>query len=231
MADKAPIPADFKPLTALIERGIEEALVSIRTLYPNDHFYAFVLSTYGDRSSVSLHANSYENLERVYAASDIETDSVKIEARYAELRGIFGSGAKKIAKMKRTKAQELAYYKWGWMEWLDYEFIGDQPILEKTWIWLEECRKSFSPDEESFSESYFEATYSYVPECMITAMKNCDEKGLFGRGAAREETLLYTGEYDVGDEQEMLATVKQLNPPSVAAKYENEMREFLGLDE
>lgn len=224
-----PTASDFKPLVTLIERGIEEAFTSIRALYPNDHFYAVVLSTYGDRSSVSLHANSYENLELVYAASDIETDPAKIEARYAELKGIFGSGARKVAKMKRAKAEELAYYKWGWMEWMDYEFIGEQPILEETWTWLDECRKRFSLDGESFSERYFEAAWKYVPEAMITAMENCDKKGVFGTGEARDSLLLYTGEYDGGDEQDMLDVVKRLNPPHIVDRFENDMREFLGL--
>jgi len=227
----APTLSDFEPLTALIERGIEDALKSIRATYPDDHFYAFVLSTYGDRSSVSLHANSYENLERVYAASEIETDPAKLEARFAELRGIFGRGAKKYAKMKQAKAQELAYYKWGWMEWLDYEFIAEQTVLEQTWTWLDECRKRFSPDGESFSDDYFDVAWKCVPECMLIAMENCDKKGLFGTGEARETCLLYTGEYDGGEEDDMLASVKRLNPPSIVEKYEMEMRQFLGLDE
>ncbi len=208
----------------LIEKGVEEAVQSIRKTYPEDTFYAFVLSTYGDRSSVSLHANSYENLERVYTASNIVTDPGKIEARFKELQNIFGDDKKKLAKMKRSKAQELAYYKWGWMEWLDYEFIAEQATLEETWQWLDDLRQAFSGGEDKFSEEYFDAVWEYVPLCMIEAMKNCEAKGVFGRGAERANLLLYTGEYDGGEDDDILTSAKQLNPPEVFAKYESEIR-------
>jgi hypothetical protein len=99
LTPKTPKAADFESLMWLIEKGVEEAVQSIRKTYPEDTFYAFVLSTYGDRSSVSLHANSYENLERVYTASNIVTDPGKIEARFKELQNIFGDDKKKLAKM------------------------------------------------------------------------------------------------------------------------------------
>ena len=208
---------NFEELTLLIEQGIEASLVEIESKFSDETFYAYALSTHGDVSSVSFHANSHENLQRVYQASEIEIDPERIEARFTELEKKLSKDSKRLIKLKNLKAAELAYYRWGWMEWLEYECIGDQEVMERTWQWLKDRSQNYLDEDGCLGEKWFDEVLEIVLNCMKLALKRCDERGLFGVGKAREDIVLYYGLYD-GDTYGLF----ELNPKVTAEKYKAE---------
>lgn len=112
-----------------------------------------------------------------------------------------------LRKTRETNEKQIAYSKWATAEWA-YEAWGKK-LFTGIYRELEDHRKSL-PQSEKDDEAYKHS----VHECMISALKQMDEDGVFAKG--RETIVLYVSSSD-GDEAFDLEnqSVKRLNPKEI----------------
>ena len=176
---------NYEELTELITSGVEVIYQQAVTKHASENFYALVLVTYCDPNSVGVCMNSSENYKKIVEAAGIRNDQAKAE-----------------------EYSQFDYYKWGWMEWGAYEYIGNQMPLDAVGKWLERAYNSFSYTDDG--EDWFDLYVDNVHGAMTESLRRLDENGIFGKGAVRDKIFLFCGIYD-GDTKLVHKSAKALN--------------------
>lgn len=121
-----------------------------------------------------------------------------------------------LEEQTKEMPDESLYLKFATAEWA-YEFEGASHLDEA--VALISGENSYYDDESEFDDFRMG-----VYDCCIAALKKLDAEGLFGTPEQREAIPLVFSVSDFEDPDIELEWIKQLNPPSIVAEFEEYLR-------
>ncbi len=118
------------------------------------------------------------------------------------------------AKHQARGPKFTASLRWSWWEWTFGGNFGSK-VTQPGYRAISELGQDL-PDDADFGQ-FRQAVLSLMP----AVLSDLDAEGGFGRGADREAVTLFCSVSDSADTQPLaLRTVRELNSPAVAARYE-----------
>lgn len=186
---------DFEALIDIAMPALREIILAAQSALGDERIYAVVLTTYGCNEGLGLHINTEENLERILDDAEISQS-----IRDTPLSEIYNGT------------------RWYWGEWGDYEYIGNQDVLNAAYDWMV---------KHSDEARNFERFQSQIHQTMIEILRRLDAEGLFGQGAKREAILCFAGVYD-DCERIIYRSAKAANSDETWTKTEPFLRAAFG---
>jgi len=181
-----------------IVSGVQSLYLEAKDSNPNDPIYALVITMYDDANSIGLSLNTESNHLKIIDDANL---TMKENTSY--------------------------YYKWYWGEWRDFEYIGDQSVLDAISSTLGSLEAKYfnerKSDESELGGEWFNSYKMDLVTSLENSLMHLDETGLFGTGDAREEITLYVGIYDSFlSEKIMKSSARKLNSQAIAEKMISE---------
>ena len=198
---------DWTELVDIIVENVQDYVAELRQKHPTMNFYAFVLSAlpwqYCTPYGVNFHANSLQQYDN-YLNKTTEL--------------IIKETGEPFSEAKNRIALD-GYSKWYYVEWASYGLNEPDKLFKETTQWLDDQSKfwDFMYDHKDYEE-ITSSLQNKFKDSIVSALKICDTRGIFGTGERRARTLIYLTEAGEDFPAWTLETVKIFNDPNLIDK-------------